>query len=673
MANFTLETTRNTAFQNIPRLIFQLPQSTTGATTSMINPILFCQNGCNIEFNFKNITSAKMKNDGTYFIIIPPDNTDNYINWNGTNKDGFDMIRFDLKEIRFSAPAKDVVGSINYNKSIQMYFSFVNSEEKNRDIMIVISIIGQANNVGNIQTDGFILLNALADQIPTRNDVKTVTNLKNVNLGNLLPPTKAFFNTLINSQSINYISMAKIIDIPDKFLNNIISRVTGGTDAYKSKVNQYIQQIPSNPDGTVILYSENIRSFGSNEAIVCNANCDRVIGDSKLLQPIFGSSSTTRGAAGAPSARTASSVFEAPKEEICEEEFVYPGTKTAVAIKSANDPAVSSDPLSDKSNQKELTSSEWIHGIVISVFIFIIFCSVFGMGVALAKATDISGIRAFFSPELWNKSNIGLIIAALIAVISIIVFTSIALDIMIKNNKVQNWEENDINKNLPWIYIITGYTIYILCLIPFIIIFVRNKKNSYKSITSNSYRTTDYEPKSFKSERHFELPINKNLPDIKSLTSKTNSLLSKYDSSKISSPSEFFKKTPSELKEILNASKAFSKLSNSSKKTLEKYNPSIAQFLKADSTFIQNIKESIKPGQNYQLLSDDILKNFIESVRKYNLMTQKSAIIDTELINKLIEHQIITKDEELLKIINKLKLNLNNPIPPELYEYISRM
>jgi type III secretion system FlhB-like substrate exporter len=169
------------------------------------------------------------------------------------------------------------------------------------------------------------------------------------------------------------------------------------------------------------------------------------------------------------------------------------------------------------------------------------------------------------------------------------------------------------------------------------------------------------------------LPINKNLPDIKSLTSKTNSLLSKYDSSKISSPSEFFKKTPSELKEILNASKAFSKLSNSSKKTLEKYNPSIAQFLKADSTFIQNIKESIKPGQNYQLLSDDILKNFIESVRKYNLMTQKSAIIDTELINKLIEHQIITKDEELLKIINKLKLNLNNPIPPELYEYISRM
>ena len=97
MANFTLETTRNTAFTNIPRITFQIPQSTTGATPSTTNPILFCQNGCDIEFYFKNITSAKMKNDGNYFIITPPDNSENYINWSGSGKAGFDMIRFDLK------------------------------------------------------------------------------------------------------------------------------------------------------------------------------------------------------------------------------------------------------------------------------------------------------------------------------------------------------------------------------------------------------------------------------------------------------------------------------------------------------------------------------------------------------------------------------------------------
>ena len=55
MANFTLETTRNTAFTNIPRLTFQKPQSTTGATPSTIDPILFCQTGCDLEFKFKNI------------------------------------------------------------------------------------------------------------------------------------------------------------------------------------------------------------------------------------------------------------------------------------------------------------------------------------------------------------------------------------------------------------------------------------------------------------------------------------------------------------------------------------------------------------------------------------------------------------------------------------------
>ena len=55
MANFTLETNRNTAIQNIPRITFQTPQSTTGANPSTTSPIFFCQIGCQLDFQFSNI------------------------------------------------------------------------------------------------------------------------------------------------------------------------------------------------------------------------------------------------------------------------------------------------------------------------------------------------------------------------------------------------------------------------------------------------------------------------------------------------------------------------------------------------------------------------------------------------------------------------------------------
>jgi len=195
MSNFTLETNRNTAIQNIPRLTFQAPQTTTGANPSTNSPIFFCQIGCQLDFQFTNINSATLKNDGTYFTIIPADNSNNYINWNGSGASGQNMIRFDLKEIKFSAPARDVVNSITYNRSIQFYYTFVNTTYPN--IMIVITIIGQANNVGNALTDGFILLRSLTNQIPLRNETRTVSNLRNVNIGKLLPTNKSFFSTQI--------------------------------------------------------------------------------------------------------------------------------------------------------------------------------------------------------------------------------------------------------------------------------------------------------------------------------------------------------------------------------------------------------------------------------------------------------------------------------------------
>ena len=100
MANFTLDTNRNNVLTKFPRLTFQLPQSTSSATPSTTIPIYFCQVGCQLEFEFKNITSAQLKNDGNYFTITPPDNSNNYINWNGSGASGQNMIRFDLKEIK---------------------------------------------------------------------------------------------------------------------------------------------------------------------------------------------------------------------------------------------------------------------------------------------------------------------------------------------------------------------------------------------------------------------------------------------------------------------------------------------------------------------------------------------------------------------------------------------
>jgi type III secretion system FlhB-like substrate exporter len=655
MANFTLENTRNTAFTNIPRLTFQMPQSTTGATSSTTNPILFCQNGCDIEFKFKNMTSAKMKNDGTYFTITPPDNSENYINWSGSGKAGFNMIRFDLKEVRFAAPARDVVGSITYNKSIQIYFSFVNSEEKNRDIMIVISIIGQANNVGNAQTDGFILLNALANQIPLRNDVKTVTNLGNVNLGNLLPTSKAFFSTLVDSQSINYISMARIIDIPETFLNNMISRVVGGQQAYQSKVNQNTQQIPSNPQGTFIFYSENIKSIGSDQAYVCNANCDRVVGDASLLEPTFGSSTTTR-SPGAPATRTAPGAPGAQKE-VCEEEYVYPGTRTPVRIKSASTPTTSAD----KKNEKELTKSETGNIAEICTYSFLIFLgSVIILGF-MARASGVTSFRGFFSTELWNIPNIPFILAGLIGFISLVI--GLTITIIMINNEANNKDKKEDEPIKSRIGLIVGLSIYVFCLIPLVIFAIRAKRNSYSSF-SNKSSFNNYSPQI--QPRISEIPIDTSLPQFKGMTA-FNTQASKILSDYQKSPIDFFKPGSQGVSDIISASKQYSQLTPLAKATLAKYNPSIVPFLNPKGEFIQNIKSSSLqsfPGK-------PSLSSLIDSLAYYNQLRQTPAVITQKLINDLKEHLILTENRNLEQIIKNLKVGA--PIPLNVYQYISNI
>jgi hypothetical protein len=662
MANFTLETTRNTAFTNIPRLTFQKPQSTTGATPSTIDPILFCQTGCDLEFRFKNIINAKLKNDGTYFTITPPDNSDNYINWSGSGKVGFDMIRFDLKEIKIAAPARDVVGSINYSKSIQIYFSFVNSDDNKKDIMIVISIVGQANNVGNAQTEGFILLNELTNQIPMRNEIRAVTNLKNVNLGNLLPSSKAFFNTLIDTQKIYYISMARIIDIPENFLNNMISRVVGGQQAYQSKVNQNTQQIPSNPPGTFIFYSENIKTIGSDQAYVCNANCDRVVGDASLLQPTFGSSTdskipgtSTRTAPGAPGDST--------KEEECEEEFVYPGTRTPVKINSASEPATATDKTTDKSNEKEFTKPEVGNMFVIVAFVVIIIVLPGFILAAMAVASGITSFMGFFSRELWNVPNIPFILAGLIGAISVITGVSITI-VMIEqeNSKSTENEKEKEKEKKPWIGLIIGLSIWILCFIPLAIFAYKNKKSSYSSLRNSS---SNYSSNSFSQQNPFALPINPALPGfdpagkITPFNTQADKILSSYKS-----PADFLKPGSSGIKDILAASKQYSQLSQIAKGTIAKYNPSLEPYLNPKGQFIKNI-QSTPP---------ETLQSFIESLNYYNLMSKTQPLVSSDLINRLQKYQSKKKYKnsdfkKFEKIINGLIVD--TPIPIEVYKYVA--
>ena len=656
MANFTLETTRNTAFTNIPRLTFQMPQSTTGATPSTTDPILFCQKGCDLEFKFKNITSAKLKNDGAYFTITPPDNSENYINWSGSGKAGFDMIRFDLKEIKIAAPARDVVGSINYSKSIQIYFSFVNSEEKNRDIMIVISIIGQANNVGNALSDGFILLNELTNQIPMRNEIRAVTSLKNVNLGNLLPSSKAFFNTLIDTQKIYYISMARIIDIPENFLNNMISRVVGGQQAYQSKVNQNTQQIPSNPPGTFIFYSENLKTIGSDQAYVCNANCDRVVGNASLLQPTFGSSTDTRMAG--TSTRTAPGAPGAPTKEIpCEEEYVYPGTKTPVKIKSASAPATSTDKSTDKSNVKELTKPELGNIGVLTVFGIMIFLLSIAIILAMSKASGVTSFLGFFSRELWNVPNIPFILAGLIGFITLVVGVSITMVIINKNNQLPD-EDKD---KQPWIGLIVGLSVWLLCFIPLAIFAARAKRYSNSSFGNSS---SNYSTGSFSQQNSFALPINPTLPGfdpakIRSFNTQADKILSSYKSAP--SPADFLKPGSSGIQEILAASKQYSQLSPIAKGTLAKYSPSLVPYLNPKGQFIQNIQST--PPQT--------LKSFIESLNYYNLMSKTQPLVTKDLINYLQKYQSRINNSDLEKLIKGLTIGA--PIPIDVYKYVSKI
>jgi hypothetical protein len=629
MSNFTLETNRNTAIQNIPRLTFQAPQTTTGTTgasPSTNSPIFFCQIGCQLDFQFSNINSATLKNDGTYFTIIPADNSNNYINWNGSGASGQNMIRFDLKEIKFSAPARDVVNSITYNRSIQFYYTFVNTTYPN--IMIVITIIGQANNVGNALTDGFILLRSLTNQIPLRNETKIVSNLRNVNIGKLLPSNKSFFSTLIATNSIQYISMTRIIDIPQVFLDNLISRIYGDTNAYETKVNEYTRQIPSNPPGTIIFYTENIKPINSDQSIVCNANCDQVVGDSSLLIPEFGTTTTQTRGGGTTSRRTRTIPTRPVPQEECEEEYVFPGRRTGVRINTDG-----TRTSADTSNEKNLTTGETTRAVVDGlfigvsiVFIIVLTCLIFGF---LIRAANLSSIWGLFSRELWaNPKNIPWIIVAFIGFLAI---TSFLIAAMCKLNEESNKDNSEQNKKInSWELVIIGFSIWFVCALILLLKFILFEKlldryRNYNGINSS---------------------YSGNIQKFDNLTSR---IISDYTSN----PSNFATPGSSSRKNILEASKIYNNFTPDQKSFIDKSNPQLANLIGPNSKIIQGLLSN----NSYTTQDKKQLDNFVTYL-------QKNPVLITPKILSIAEgiKPIYPKEKSLQE------LKVGQPVPKILQE-----
>ena len=327
MPNYNDNNTRDNSIDQLPRMIFQLPNTESGATSPTVNPVFFCQSGCSIDYTFSNIKSCQFNNDGKKFTITPTDTTNiNYIMWNGTDiNSGEKMTQFTLKEIYFTAPAKDYLGTNTdiLSQSIQYYFVFVN--EKFNNLMICVSVIGSVNNMGNApKSNGFVMMETLSTRIPSVNVQSQLNNLNNFNLGTLIPPNKPFFSTLITN-NIQYIIITEIVDIPISFFSNIATMVNGGTQLYNAKMNQNRTNIPQNPSNTILFYNENAQLLNDNQNFVCNSNCDLVPG--KKITPSIGTLTTTQSAKRPERTQQTVSGAELPPEK-CETKDVWENQPT---------------------------------------------------------------------------------------------------------------------------------------------------------------------------------------------------------------------------------------------------------------------------------------------------------------------------------------------------------
>jgi hypothetical protein len=411
MPNYNDNDTRDNSIDQLPRMIFQLPNTESGATSPSVNPVFFCQSGCSIDYNFSNIKSCQFNNDGKKFTITPTDTTNiNYIMWNGTDiNSGEKMTQFTLKEVYFTAPAKDYLGTNNdfLSQSIQYYFVFVN--EKFNNLMICVSVIGSVNNLGNApKSNGFVMMETLAKRIPSVNVQSQLNNLNNFNLGTLIPPNKPFFSTLITN-NIQYIIITEIVDVPVEFFANMSTMVNGGTQLYNAKMNQNRTNIPQNPSNTILFYNENSQMLNDNQNLVCNSNCDLVPG--KKITPTIGTYTTTQIEKKKEDKLRTVSGAELPPEK-CEMEEVW--ANQSLKTDPVKDPSKQSGEIKDPN---ETEKDPTILAISMSFMILLLI----GTGLFVASKT--------LNIQTWLSITIAILIC-----IPIIVGFSVGSSLYYKNN-----------------------------------------------------------------------------------------------------------------------------------------------------------------------------------------------------------------------------------------------
>jgi hypothetical protein len=371
MPNYNQNNVRDQSINTLPRMTFQLPNTESGTALPSANPVFFCQSGCSIDYNFSNIKSCQVNNDGDKFTITPTDKTNiNYIMWNGTDMaSGEKMVQYTLKEVYFTAPAKDYIGTNRdiLNQSIQYYFVFVN--EKYDNLMICVSIIGSVNNLGNApKSNGFVMMETLSNNIPNKGAETELTNLNNFNLGTLIPPNKPFFSTLISS-GIQYIILTEIVDVPVSFFTNIATKVNGAMELYTRKMNMFKTSITPNPDTTVLFYNENSQLL-DNQNLVCNSNCDLV--PTKKITPSIGTYTTTESEKKRTETRKTISGAEFPPEK-CEMEEVW--SNQTIKQKKVKDPDDPNDPDGTNRDKDNTTAIAITVSLLIAMVIIIIGCS----------------------------------------------------------------------------------------------------------------------------------------------------------------------------------------------------------------------------------------------------------------------------------------------------------
>jgi len=454
MPNFNSANGRNQGINNMPRLSFLPPvnQNNAGQSNTM-DYINYCGTGCQLEFVFNNIRSCRLDNDGKFFKITLPDDQKNYIKWNGSSISGLELKEFYLKEIYFGLPAKDKVITPNIDRSIQYYFTYVNPQHS---IMIVISVIGQVNNLGNNGiTNGFRLLGTLATQIPMapgRNN--TLSNLNQFNVGVLIPDNKTFFTTLVEEDTVQYIILSTMVDVPVTFFNNLVARVYGNIARYNSINQNFRDNPPRNPPGTIIFINENINPTGLDESLVCDSSCNQV--PSNIIQPVVGSS-TAGGSIIIPAPGTPGAIKLAraqEEDERCLTEEVEPGKITNVRASVAGGQI-----------EEETAKTSAIISIVFSVLFNVLFIAcIFGMlymYFGLHKS-GLNPFKVFFSKLYWNAINKNWLIFVCIANVLITVFFSLSTAFAAEALKEKDVEEPEevSNNNNYWIFMLVGCIIF---------------------------------------------------------------------------------------------------------------------------------------------------------------------------------------------------------------------